>query len=132
MLTVTVQDERSYTFGSGLYPLTLTVPARQITAQQLIEARVCQEVASFNQERPDYFCGLIQPWGAERTPQGFRLEQQRPLDRHQQLCRAMDAFRLRGFLLLVNRQQVLELEEVITLGPETEITFLKVLPLVAG
>ena len=45
---------------------------------------------------------------------------------------AMSAFDARKFLLLVGDQQMEGLEEVIALRPETEVTFLRLVPLRGG
>jgi hypothetical protein len=54
------------------------------------------------------------------------------LDWEQQLARALTAFENNGFLILVGEEQLTELEDEITITPETTVTFLKLVPLVGG
>ncbi|MEU0402573.1 hypothetical protein ABZ318_20505 [Streptomyces sp. NPDC006197] len=46
--------------------------------------------------------------------------------------RAVEAFGRNGFLVLVGDRQVEELDETVTVGPETEVVFLRLVPLVGG
>ncbi|MFF8374896.1 hypothetical protein ACF07V_02015 [Streptomyces sp. NPDC015661] len=47
-------------------------------------------------------------------------------------ARAVEAFGRNGFLVLVGDRQVEELDETVTVGPETEVVFLRLVPLVGG
>ncbi|MEU5398762.1 hypothetical protein ABZ348_05615 [Streptomyces sp. NPDC005963] len=46
--------------------------------------------------------------------------------------RALEAFGRNGFLVLVGERQITELDEVVRLAETTEVTFLKLVPLVGG
>ncbi|MGW4996934.1 hypothetical protein ACWEP8_04650 [Streptomyces hydrogenans] len=48
------------------------------------------------------------------------------------LARALDAFVRNGFLVLVGDRQIDELDETVTVGPATEVVFLKLVPLAGG
>ncbi|MEU3605921.1 hypothetical protein AB0E83_10755 [Streptomyces sp. NPDC035033] len=48
------------------------------------------------------------------------------------LARALDAFARNGFLVLVGDRQVEDPDETLTVGPETEVVFLRLVPLVGG
>ncbi|SEC66319.1 hypothetical protein SAMN05428939_2942 [Streptomyces sp. TLI_105] len=47
-------------------------------------------------------------------------------------ARAVEAFGRNGFLVLVGDRQVEELDETVTVDPETEVVFLRLVPLVGG
>ncbi|MET7616401.1 hypothetical protein [Streptomyces sp. NPDC005408] len=46
--------------------------------------------------------------------------------------RAVEAFGRNGFLVLVGDRQIEELDELVDLGPRTEVVFLRLVPLVGG
>jgi len=128
--TLTVCDE--ITSGERRQALTLHIPEPTITARELIRARVFEEVQSYNAAQSGRFEGLVQPRDAERDGTGYRLPPARKLDWHEQSQAALDAFERNGFVLLVDNRQVESLQEEIRVHPETQVTFLKLVPLVGG
>jgi hypothetical protein len=56
----------------------------------------------------------------------------RRLDWEAQYSAAEQAFLRRGFIVLVNDHQVTDLAATVTLSPGSEVTFLKLVPLVGG
>jgi hypothetical protein len=103
-----------------------------MTARDLIRGRVQQEVDRYNQSLPEVFCGLVQPEESEQILNGFRLKTKRPLDGEVQFQRACASFERNGFLLLVDGQQVAELDQHIDLKADSEVQFVKLVPLVGG
>lgn len=130
MATVTVYDET--TSGGRTNELTLEFLDERITVRELIRSRVYQEVADYNARMPEYFRGLVQPSDAERVLNGYRVRERRRLDWEAQFAKAVAAFRGNGFMLLVDDRQVTELDEVVELRHDSEVTFLKLVPLVGG
>ena len=130
--TLTIRDETSFSLGGDDEQFTLDVPTERITVRALIRTRVFQEVHDYNLNRPEYFRGLVQPTGAERTLNGFKVRQRRSLDPEKQFQKAIESFYRNGFLILVNDRQVEELEEEIEIRPDTTVEFLKLVPLVGG
>jgi hypothetical protein len=114
-------DGRSLEFAEGRASLA-----------ELIRRRVFQEVADYNARTPAVFQGLVQPEDAERVLNGYALRTPRRIDPEKQTALALEAFARNGFLVLVGDRQVTELDEEIELGPGTEVTFLKLVPLVGG
>jgi hypothetical protein len=110
----------------------LHLASERITVRELIERRVTQEVEEYNRAQPEYFQGLVQPTDAERVLNGYRLRKKRQLDAAEQRARAVEAFERSGFFLLVDDRQVAGLDEVITVRPDTEVSFVKLVPLVGG
>ena len=131
-IALTIRDETTFAFGSNDQGFTLDVPTESITVRELIRTRVYQEVREYNLRQPEYFRGLVQPAGAERTLNGFKVPRRRRIDPGKQFAKAIESFYRNGFMILVNDQQVDELEEEIEVSPDTTVTFLKLVPLVGG
>ncbi|HZQ37035.1 MAG TPA: hypothetical protein VFD32_13980 [Dehalococcoidia bacterium] len=131
---VTVHDEtpagrRLRTFNLDL---GLDLPTARITVEALIRKRVQEEVAQHNRAPVELFQGLVQPPGAERTTHGYRLPDRRSIDSEAQVLRALDAFCRNGFIVIVNDRQMERLDEAFELRAGTEISFVKLVPLVGG
>lgn len=129
--TVTVRDETLDTVSSTA-TFTLDFLTTQITARELIRCRVVEEVELYNRTTPEYFRGLVQPTDAERTLNGYHLRTRRPIDAEAQVARALNAFNRNGFFLLVYDRQIESLDELIELRVNTEVKFVKLMPLVGG
>ncbi len=110
----------------------VTLDHASITTRDLIRSRVQQEVERYNHSLPEVFRGLVQPEESEQLLNGFRLKVRRPLDWQAQYERACASFQRNGFLVLVDGLQVSELDEQIELRPESEVQFVKLVPLVGG
>jgi hypothetical protein len=129
-ITVTVVDET--TSGERSAELTLDFLTERVTARELIRSRVYQEVREHNARQTTTFRGLVQPTDTERVLNGFTLRRPRRIDWEAQYAKALDAFGRNGFLLLVDDHQLTELDEEVELRPETNVTFLRLVPLVGG
>ena len=128
--TLTIHDESAT--GETLLELTLNVSVERITVRDLIRQRVCHEVEEYNRRKPDTFRGLVKPTDSERTLNGYRLKQPRPLDANTQLAKAIDAFQGNQIIMLVDDRQVDSLDEEIVLRPDMRVSFLRLTPLVGG
>ncbi len=132
MDTITILDE-STAGGRRSWSLDVrdvldeTMPLREI-----IRRRVYQEVTEYNARRPELFQGLVQPTESERTLNGYRPKTRRALDWEAQYEKAIEAFERRGYIVLVNDRQVAELDAPMELRAGTEVTFLRLVPLVGG
>jgi len=110
----------------------LAIQQTATTARELIECRIREEVERHNQAPSEIFCGLVQPEESERILNGFRMRASRPLDWEVQFERACSSFLRNGFLLIVNGRQVTDLDEPLELQAESEVQFVKLVPLVGG
>jgi len=110
----------------------VTVQQSDTTAREIIRSRVQQEVERHNQSLPEVFHGLVQPEESEQILNGYRMRTKRPLDWEVQVERTCSSFERNGFLVLVDGRQVCELDERIDLRPESEVQFVKLVPLVGG
>ena len=132
MTTLTIRDEVTSKLGKTDYVITINLTAPRLTARDLIRERVRQEVEDFNNRQPELFNGLVQPTDTERTLNGFKFRQKRTLDWEEQFEKAIEGFHRNAFILLVDETQIEDLDQIITLSPETSVTFLKLVPLVGG
>ncbi|HTR37643.1 MAG TPA: hypothetical protein VMH80_17170 [Bryobacteraceae bacterium] len=129
-VTVHIRDE---IVPGPLSPAQIvSVPQAETTPRELIRNRVRDEVERHNESLSEVFCGLVQPEESERILNGYRLREKRRLDWEVQFRRACSSFEKNGFLLLVDGLQVTGLDERIELRPESEVQFVKLVPLVGG
>lgn len=120
------------TSGGRIRSFKLHLASERITVRELIERRVTHEVEEYNRAQPEYFQGLVQPTEAERVLNGYRLKEKRKLDAAEQRARAVEAFARAGFFVLVDDRQLDGLDDEIAVRPETEVRFVKLVPLVGG
>jgi hypothetical protein len=128
--TLTIRDET--TAGETLREWSLEFLTERITVRELIRSRVYQEVQDYNLEQPETFRGLIQPTDAERTLNGFKMRKGQTIDWKRQHEKALEAFEQNRVLILIGEHQAESLDETIELQPGTEVTFLRLVPLVGG
>lgn len=128
--TVNVQDELP--IGVVTKQFELVVQGETITVGDLIRQRVRREVSLYNLSIPGYFQGLVQPDGAEATLSGYKLRQRRAIDCEEQTETALKAFERRGFFVLIDDRRAEDLDEVLTIGERTQISFVKLTPPVGG
>ena len=108
MALVSFVDEM--TGGERVPGWVMEVFEERLELRELIRRRVYQEVAEHN--------------AAQTGTQ--RVDPQRQFDQ------ALTAFARNGFVVLVGDRQVEELDDVVDLHRDTEVTFLKLVPLVGG
>jgi hypothetical protein len=110
----------------------LEIFEERLALRELIRRRVFQEVAEHNARRSGSFRGLVHPTDAERTLNGTRTLQFRRIDAEEQCLRVLEAFSHNGFVVLVDDRQVNDLDAQVELRSGTEVTFLRLIPLVGG
>ncbi len=129
-MLIAIKDE---TFaGDLLNEIELEFASELVTVKDIIEARVLEEVRRYNDKRPEFFNGLVEPSDAERTLNGFKLKNRRAVDAEKQVYIALDAFTRNAFFMLVDDRQAETLEEEVRLSKSTRISFVKLTPLVGG
>ena len=133
---IKIKDELSFNFDAAAVDesgfITLDFPAKLVTPREIIRKRVFQEVENYNRTKPETFNSLVQPTGAERILNGFRMRERREIDAEEQCKKAVEAFERNAFIMLVDDLQIETLDEQIEIEPGMEITFLKLVPLVGG
>lgn len=110
----------------------LKLASERVTAAELIRRRVEAEVEAHNARTGAVFQGLIQPSESERVLNGYKLKKRRKLDPENQVKVALEAFRKNAFVLLFDDRQIEDPDEYVVITPESEATFLKLVPLVGG
>ncbi len=128
--TLTVHDET--TSGQKTNTFTLECLTERVTVRELIRARIYQEVQDYNQKEPEYFRGLVEPTNAERVLNGYKLKAKRKIDWQEQYNRALQAFERNGFFVLVGDKQAETLDQEFEVKVDTEVSFVKLVPLVGG
>lgn len=128
--TLTIHDETAS--GQKTNTFTLACLTERMSVRELIRARIYQEVQDYNQREPEYFRGLVEPTAAERVLNGYKLKAKRKIDWQEQFQRALEAFHRNGFFVLVGDRQAESLDEEFEVKVETEVSFVKLVPLVGG
>src|SRR5688500_15255985 len=122
-----VHDET--TSGQKTNTFTIECLTERMTVRELIRARIYQEVQDYNQKEPEYFRGLVEPTHAERTLNGFKLKAKRKIDWQEQFKSACGVFERNGFFVLVGDRQATDLDEEFEVKVDTEVSFVKLVPL---
>ncbi len=127
MKTLTIQDESAA--GDILHKISLQFESEYISVQELIKARVKAEIQKYVQNVADYKKGLVLPSNLEQ-----RLNQKgRPnIDVEKQIYVALQAFQNNGFFILIDEEQVETLEQKFLVEESTQVSFIKLTPLVGG
>jgi hypothetical protein len=134
-VTLTIRDETAT--GSIYHELPLEFPSERITVRKLIRERVYQEVQDFNRKQDQQvFRGLVQPTDTERVLNGehleYRLKNHRDIEWKSQFEKALESFEGNGFLVLIDEKQAESLDQDFVIGHGTQISFVKLTPLVGG
>ena len=101
--------------------------------RELIRSRVYQEVKDHNAKRSSTaFSGLVQPGETEVALNESRPRVRPQVDWKRQFETAVSAFEQGRILVLVGDRQAESLEEPIELKVTTQVTFIRLVPLVGG
>ena len=127
-----IRDETAT--GDAVHAFPLEFPSERVTIRELIRERVYQEVSDYNarSKQRGLFRGLVQPTDTERALNGFKVPKNREIDWQAQFALALDAFGRNGFFILVDDRQAETLDEAFVIGPRTQVSFVKLTPLVGG
>ena len=75
---------------------------------------------------------IVRPEGAEETSRGYRVSRNRRLDWEKQATVAERSFSENGFFVLVGGKQLHDLDAELDLGVDTDVCFVRLVPLVGG
>lgn len=131
-VALNITDETMYSAADANYTIALNFPTNFISVRELIEARVREEVESYNAIQPEVFRMLVQPAFAERVLNGFKFKEKKRVNWREQYDKAVQAFDRNGFIILVDDIQVESLDQIIEIEAKTSVAFLKLVPLVGG
>ncbi len=136
-MALSIRDETTLPGGEE-HVFELAFPTESITVRDLIRERVYQEVEDYNRAAQTSapaapYRGLVQPGEAERKLNPTRRPKSRKeIDWKKQLDVATEAYERRQFLVLLGSHQTESLDETIMITRGTEVTFLRLVPLVGG
>ncbi|MCB1160665.1 MAG: hypothetical protein KDK45_24405 [Leptospiraceae bacterium] len=131
-MPVTIQFKDETLNGVILQTFRIPIVFEKASVEEIIRTRVLREVEKYNETIAEYYNGLVQPDDAERTLNGFRMKKRKKIDPEKQCKEAIQGFENNAFILLYNNQQVDKLDEVLSIDENTEISFIKLTPLVGG
>jgi len=120
------------TAGEKSVALMLDVPTDRVTVKELIEMRIQREVEKHNSNRQPIFNGLVQPTETEKELNGYRFKQLKRVDWQKQYDTAIEAFKANHIIVLIDERQVEDLDQAFVIDHTTEVSFLKIVPLVGG
>jgi hypothetical protein len=118
----------------GVHPPSvreLRLASERITLRELLKRRIDEEVAELNAGR-DEIKPLVTPTEQERQLNGDKGSAGRSVDPARQLAAAVEAFERRRIIIIVDGRQLSDIDQPITVTPDTEVRFLKLVPLVGG
>ena len=127
-----IVDETS---SGNIYNETvLRLASTRVSARDVIEQRVRQEVDKFNaaKEKKKLFSGLVKPKDAEEELNGYRMKGKKAIDADKQVEIALAGFSENKYFFLVDDIQVESLDDEFGITDQTKITFLKLIPVVGG
>ena len=125
-----IRDESN--LGKVYNEFKLSFENIEVTVRDIITERVYQEVAAYNKRAQGYQNALVQPEDAEITLNASSRKERRLVIAEKQVEVALSAFENNGFFMLVDDHQAEDLDQIITIKPETLVSFIKLTPLVGG
>jgi hypothetical protein len=128
--TLLVRDQTAS--GDTIHSIPIEFPSERITVRELIRERIYQEVQDYNRKTEPAFRGLVQPSDAEMVLNGYQRRAHKQIDWKVQFAKAEEAFTRNGFFILVDDRQAEELDEVVIIGRDTQVSFVRLMPLVGG
>lgn len=114
--------------GQRTVPVSVTVPSADLSVRELIARKIEQEWSECaDRQRPGlsgeaFSCEALLG-AAPPAPHS---------DAREEIERAQQAFAAREFMVVVDDQRVRDPDEVLVVGPDTRVEFIKILPMVGG
>ncbi|TDU81145.1 hypothetical protein EI77_00447 [Prosthecobacter fusiformis] len=119
--------------GERVRAFTIESINERLPVREIIRARIWQEVQDYNsQARITTFWGLIQPTEEETRLNGKLGAIFKPVNWERQYKAALKAFETNGFFMLIGDRQASSLDEEFLIEADTEVSFVKLVPLVGG
>ncbi len=132
MHTLTIHDETAT--GRVLHTISLQFQEEYISVKDLIEARIRQEIAHYEAKvDAAYLPSLVQPSKLESRLNAKGKNKKRAyIDPEKQLYVALEAFQRNGFFILIDDEQAEDLDQRFLVDDSTQVSFIKLTPLVGG
>ncbi len=124
------------TLTRGVENYRITLSKRKISISEFIAEKVYQEVSAYNSRaRANYGREYLRNEEIEPMQDvgkiGLGSKRRRQVDPEEEYQKALQAFEQNVFLILVDGRQR-KLDDIITVTPQTNITFIRLVPLVGG
>lgn len=129
-MKILIRDENLT--GKVAQEFQLELETSTITIRELIRSRLYEEVKLFNNSRNLPYLGLVQPRAEELLLNPARSNGLKQVDAAEQAEIALKAFANNGFIMLVDKKQYSDPDSVISLQPDSIVSFIKLTPLVGG
>ena len=125
-------------------PIELRLVSERVSPREIIRQRVFAEVAEANERRSAHASAnartrsllidvkAASPEAQLNRPLGLRRRAALLLDAEAELAKAIEAFSKNRFIMLFDDRQVGGLDDVLTVMPESEATFVHLMPLKGG
>lgn len=127
MNTITIKDETAS--GKVLHEIALRFEKEYITVKELIESRIKLEVEKHESQDMSKLQTLVTPLNKIDY---LDAKRQKSIDVEKQIYVALDAFQNNGFFILVDDEQVDQLDQRILIDESSNVSFIKLTPLVGG
>jgi hypothetical protein len=129
-ITIHIKDET--TGGKVTHEVPVSFSNELVSVEQIIKARVRADVDAYNGRLSGVYQGLVQPVEAEKVLNGFKMKDRRKIDPEKQVGVALEAFHRNGYFVLIDNIQVEKVDQMVVINAQTEISFVKLTPLVGG
>lgn len=114
--------------GQRTVPVSVTVPAVGLSVRELIARKIEQEWSECAERQRPGLSG--EAFSCEAL---LRAAPPAPhSDAREEVERAQQAFAACEFMVVVDDQRVCDPDEVLVVGPDTRVEFIKILPMVGG
>ncbi len=131
--TLTIKEE---VFGSrDIHNLAVSMPSENLTLAKLIEAKVKAKVHALRADLDEKIASGYYLTATEQTLNQHsyrRKDLKMQLDAEKAVYDALAGFQKNAFFVLVNGEQKTELGEELVLTDQTEVHFIRLMPLVGG
>ena len=135
--TITFKDETLT--GNLIQEMSISVQSETLTLREIIMLRVEEEIKRQTDEKHKRFLTALSDLSEhERLLNGPKWTEKSPEklptmpDPEAHGYRALEAFKRNGYFVLVDDHQIEDLEAVVQLHAQTNISFVKMTPLVGG
>lgn len=130
-ISITIHDQN--TQGWVYNHTSVWFDNTRVSLRDLIAHRVRQEVELINSRKVNSeFHSLVQPIDTEKGQNGYTFTRKKQIDAEQQVTLALNAFESNGFFVLVDDLQLESLDDELDINDDTNVSFLKLVPLVGG
>jgi len=131
-MPITIQIKDETTGGKVTHEVPVSFDGELVSVEQIIKARIYADVDAYNRRLPEVYQGLVQPTETEKTLNGWKMKERRKVDPEKQVRVALEAFHSNGYFVLIDHIQAEKVDQMVVINAQTEISFIRLTPLVGG